>query len=258
MEFWDAHLHTAVELPRWRAAGFAGGVLCATGHSGWAGVLEECAASDGVLRPALGVHPWHVPSDFPQERCLAELAALLKANPGCMLGEIGLDGAPGRPPLETQVPWFSGQLDLAARFRRPAVLHLVRCWQASMAILESRPDVPVLVHGFHGSWQVALRLLQLPRLQLSVGFDALRCGGKFREALERIPRERLMVDSDWPFRGHSPDQLPRLIDFLARLRGEDPEGLGAVLVANARAFFAVHDPGIPFPPLVTGRQIPQA
>ncbi len=242
MEFWDAHLHPPVELSRWRAAGFVGGVLCAARHSEWAGVLEDCAASGGALRPALGVHPWQVSPDFPLEKCRAELAALLQANPGCMLGEIGLDGAPGHPPLENQIPWFAAQLDLAARFRRPAVLHLVRCWQASIAVLENHSGVPVMVHGFHGSWPVALRLLQLPRLQLSVGFDALRCGRKFQETLERIPRERLMVDSDWPFRGHSPGQLPQLIAFLARLRGEESEELGAVLAANARAFFALHAP----------------
>ncbi len=239
MEFWDAHLHLPIEeLPRWNDAGFAGGVLCATGHSEWSAVLEECADSRGVLRPALGVHPWRVSPDIPREECLAELAALLEGHPRCLVGEIGLDGAPNRPPLESQVPWFAGQLEVSGRFHRPAVLHLVHCWQPAIAVLESRPAVPVVVHGFHGSWQVAQRLLQLPFLHLSIGFDALRCGRKFREALERIPRERLLVDSDWPFRNHSPDELPRLVDFLARLRGEDPEEFAGALFANARRVFA--------------------
>ncbi len=238
MFFWDSHLHLPVEDDlHWNGAGFAGGVICATKYSEWQPVLDRCYRSGGTLRYALGIHPWYISPDMQRKREVSILAEYLEQFPKSMVGEIGLDGTPGRPPLEAQIPWFVEQLELAGRFQRVAVVHLVRCWQTAIDILEDFSAVPVVIHGFHGSWQVAHRLLQFPNLQLSIGFDALNCGKNFREALEKIPQDRLLVESDWPFRKHSPDELSQVIDFLARLRGEDPwELAGALAVNSQRAF----------------------
>ena len=234
MPFTDCHLHLPVTaLARWREAGLSQAVLAAVTAEDWPAVLSAADEHPETLLPALGVHPWYVP----QVVSLGELPALLKAHPHCAVGEIGLDGCPGKPPMEWQAAWFRRQLEVAAQLARPAVVHIVRAWDDAWEILKDFPEIPVVVHGFHGSAEIVRRFLPLPKLRFSVGFDALEPGRHFAAALRAIPHERLLVDSDAPCRGHSPDELPALIRALAERLALAPGILEARLMENFHALF---------------------
>ena len=242
MPFADSHLHLPLEdLPRWRRMGLASCVVCA-GPAQWEQCLQACALREGVhALPALGVHPWEA-ADFSPRETLPLLEELLLRRPQAAVGEIGLDGTPGRPPRERQCAWLQEQLALAHRLKRVVVLHLVRSWEALWHCLDAFPSLPLLLHGFHGGLPEARRLLRRPNAYLSLGFSLLQGNARLREAARLLPRERLLVESDAPFRGHSPEALPALVHHLALLRGEEPALLSQSLLKNHLRLF-----GLPFP-----------
>ncbi len=236
MPFADSHLHLPlVEWGEWRKAGLASCVVCAEPPQ-WQTCLNACQILGDAAIPALGVHPWHL-EEFSQDETLARLEAHLLACPRAALGETGLDLTPGRPPLECQLAWCKAQLALASRLQRVAVLHVVRGWEPLWPCLDAFPQVPLMLHGFRGGIQEAARLLRRPGAYLSLGFFLLRAGHRLRETVRSLPQERLLVESDAPFGGHSPRELPLLVNHLATLRGEDPEGLAHVLEKNHRLLF---------------------
>ncbi len=229
MPYTDCHLHLPVE----KTAGLAGGVVAGITPDDWQAVLETSSAP---LLPALGVHPWHV-AEYDLEETLGRLEALLRAHPGCSVGEVGLDGCPNRPAMSLQRQWCHGQLSLAVRMNRPAVLHLVRAWDDAIATLREFPSLRAVVHGFHGSAQEARRLLDFPGIYLSLGFDALTPGKRFATAIRAIPPERLLVDSDAPYRGHDSQEISALIQAIAQQKGLAPEALATAISQNFHQLF---------------------
>ncbi len=247
-QFCDAHLHlTRADLPRleaWRAAGLAGAVSATAQCSDWPEALEWMKQTPMEVHFALGVHPWHL-AEAPED-ALAELDALLGSRPALAVGEIGLDFADGRDDRERQLHWFEAQLALAAKHRRPTVLHLRRAWDLAPAVLAKFPHVNIVLHSFNGSREVARELLKaLPNCYFSFGF-ALANPRATRQAgsAQIIPAERLLTDSDYPFQQlpgtavSNPADLAAIVTRLAELRHEAPAPLADQLVANWRRVFA--------------------
>ena len=243
----DAHLHlTRKDLPKlseWHAAGLAGATSATARYAEWAEELELTQRTPSWVRFALGVHPWYL-AESP-ETALEELDTLLANHPALAVGEIGLDFADGRDDRERQLHWFEAQLALAAKYRRPAVLHLRRAWDCAPAILAKYPEVTTVLHSFNGSREVARELLKsLPNCYFSFGF-ALANPAATRQAgaAQVIPSERILTDSDYPFQ-HLPDAstssptgLEAVIARLAELRNDSPALLAAQLTENWRRVF---------------------
>ena len=247
-QFCDAHLHlTRADPPRleaWRAAGLAGAVSATAHYSEWPAALEWMKQTPPWVHFALGVHPWHV-AEAPED-ALAELDALLGSRSALAVGEIGLDFADGRDDRERQLYWFEAQLALAAKHRRPTVLHLRRAWDLAPAVLAKYPYINIVLHSFNGSREVARELLKvLPNCYFSFGF-ALANPRATRQAgaAQIIPAERLLTDSDYPYQllpgstASSPTDLDAIVTRLAELRHEPPAPLADQLVANWRRVFA--------------------
>lgn len=172
-----------------------------------------------AVSPAFGIHPWRVSSEE-VAHSLERLPELLSSIPKAWVGEIGLDGCKGRPPMPLQRRFLHRQLALARQFQRSAVVHLVHAWEDGWSVLREFDDVSVVLHGFHGSEGVLRRFLSLPRVRFSLGFDVLAPAPRFAAAIRAIPADRLLVESDWPFRGHSPAELPALLSTIAKIRGD--------------------------------------
>lgn len=238
----DSHLHLgALRLGKSGGQAPEAALLCGITPDDWAEVLATAGSSHGTLTSAIGVHPWHV-HEFPLERTIRKLEELLTENPGAIVGEVGLDGCQKRrETLDAQKTWLKRQLNAAQRLGRPAILHLVRCVNDALPILEDFKEVRTLAHGFHGTPQETRQLLKLPKIFFSLGFDAECPGKNFLKTLKCIPQDRLLVDSDAPFRGHDTTEIPRLVNRLAELREEDPRELEAAIQRNFKRFLQVEE-----------------
>lgn len=230
---------------RARQAGVGGFVVCATEPGDWADVRALAQGRPEVL-PALGVHPWYLPEGG-SETWLGALEAALTEVPGAWVGEIGLDRTAG-PPLERQEEAFAPQLALAGRLGRPASLHCRRTWDRLGWHLarRSHPEVPVVLHSFGGSVDVARQFLDYHAYFSFSGALTRDRNQRLPEVVKFLPRNRVLIETDspdllpqalWRENPHRPNEPAHLTEVLNRLAGlwqVDPEEASQVLAANTR------------------------
>lgn len=163
---------------------------------------EEMAANPFAIRQlelhdkqpeggySFGLHPWRTTEEREVGLTLSRLEELLQSNrPPLLIGECGLDRLRGAT-MERQIELFEAQLCLAARFRRGVIVHCVKAWEELEQLAKCHTELPLLIHGFRGSPQLAQQLLRHPNISLSLGF-------RYNAAtLSVIPVECLFLESD--------------------------------------------------------------
>jgi len=235
----DAHAH--LQEPRLLDAAEAAGVravcVCATSPGDVAGVraLPQQHGRMRIVR-AFGTHPWHAAGLATS--WLEMIEAALLEDPSAAVGEIGLDGIRKDVPPEIQRNVFIEQLGLAARLRRPVVLHGARAWGGLVETLALHAPrlAGFMVHNFTGSLETLRELLRLGALISVSGVVCDPRNARARVVASAIPLPRLLVETDSP---DMPVELPRVLDALAQLRGVASGELCHETDANARRFFGL-------------------
>lgn len=252
----DAHLHLhdsrvpglAAEILARAAPAGIGRFFCnASSPADWDAVVSIAGASTAVT-PFFGVHPWYVARA--KERWHERLEELLAAHPAAGIGEIGLDGTAGRPPLEEQRCFFERQLALARRLARPAAIHCVDAWGMLLEVLrDRRTDVgPFMMHAYSGSRESLVSCIDRGAY---VSFSArlvTRAPDKAAALLRAVPSDRLLIETDFPYLPASAEPVERadgyrsaLIDAyeaVCRLTGSDRHLLEGRIWENGSRFLA--------------------
>ncbi len=203
-----------------------------TTPSAWHGTS---ALAQGRIRTALGLHP-----QLAHER-KTELGLFDDLLPQARyVGEIGLDGAPEfRPHWKDQSAVFSHVLDACAKAGgRIMSIHSRRASKAVLDCLEAHPGagIPIL-HWFSGSARDLERAIDFG-CWFSVG-PAMLSGDKGRVLTKRMPRERVLTESDGPFaqidgRAVMPWEVERAVTRLADLWGSTKQRTQKTLNNNLR------------------------
>ena len=154
------------------------------------------ARSDPRLLATAGVHP-HVANSWTDESA-AWLADRL-GDPGVIAaGEMGLDYHYDHSPRVIQQQVFEIQLELAGKAGKPAVIHAREADGDVAAILRNHPGTTAIMH----SWSSGAALLQaglaLGHYFSFSGMVTFRSWND-QSALQRIPRDRLLVETDGPY-----------------------------------------------------------
>lgn len=201
----------------------------------------------GKIGLCYGLHPYWV-IDHSLEECelaLDEMAALIPGSSCLAVGEMGLDF---RPKLvqgseEKQLEVFAMQLELAEVLNLPIVLHLVQAHEQSQAIFDhwGVPPKKGMVHSFNGSWSQAQDHLQRG-FMLSVGGPVCRPNNhRLREAVQKIPLDFLLLETDCPDQPPDPFQgtLNPLISLLdvARSVAEIKQLDWSIVLESSRSNF---------------------
>ncbi|MBE0613815.1 MAG: TatD family hydrolase [Burkholderiales bacterium] len=165
-----------------------------TTPSAWNGTCA-LAVNAPRIRTALGLHP-----QLAHER-QSELALFDTLLPEARyVGEIGLDGAPEfRRHWQSQIAVFEHVLEKCQTSGgRIMSLHSRRASSEVLGYLEKFPEAgtPVL-HWFSGSFRDLNRAINLG-CWFSVG-PAMLASEKGRRLAARMPRERVLTESDGPF-----------------------------------------------------------
>lgn len=205
--FIDAHCHLAdprfdgqreAVMERAKSKGIQYFLQGGIGPEDWD---RQVQLNDGSWLVCFGLHPWFV-NENDETTCETACAQLkLSLGDAVALGECGLDFGPrmAKESYSRQIYYLEQQLLLARNLNKPIVLHAVRCHGPMLRILkEHGGEWRGIVHGFSGSFEVAREFLALG-LDISLG-PALSRGGyqKVKDAVSRIPLERLVVESDAP------------------------------------------------------------
>jgi TatD DNase family protein len=195
------------------------------------------------VHAAIGRHPNHA-AGF-DDADLADLRALA-AHPRCAaIGETGLDFYREGAPAEAQQRAFEAQIGLARETGKPLVIHTRDAAEPTIATLrEHAAGVAVVLHCFsmpehldtcvqQGWWFSFAGNVTYPK------------AADLAEAAERVPAERLLVETDAPYlspqpvRGqpNQPAFVTHTARFVAGRRGLEYDELDALVERNAATLF---------------------
>jgi TatD DNase family protein len=247
----DTHAHldacdgdVAAVLARAREAGVDRVISVGTDIPSCRETLAICEEEDGV-HAALGLHPHDAGKHG--ERDLAELRTLLAHPKAVAVGETGLDHYRDYSPRESQLSLFRAQVELAAGLRKALVVHSRAADEPTAAVLtELADDLPVVLHCFSSAGLLEPALEQGWYVSFA-GNVTYPKATELRAAAARVPRDRLLVETDSPYlspqpvRGkrNEPANVVHTLSVLAETRGEEPSELGRQIEANALEAFAL-------------------
>jgi len=233
------------------AAAQAGGVeqmvVLGVYQANWQRVWE-LVKSDPSLYAAFGLHPVYLDDHQPEHlTALGDWLTRLRGDPQlCAVGEFGLDYYLETLDRERQQALFEAQLQLAADFQLPALLHVRRSHAAVIATLKRfKLERGGIIHAFAGSYEEAREYIKL-------GF-CLGLGGaatwpqalRLHKVLPRLPLNSVVLETDAPdmapamFPGvrNSPVHLPEIAGALAQVMGIEVEVLAEASTRNACRLF---------------------
>lgn len=192
---------------------------------------------------AVGRHP-NEAAGF-DDADLTELRALAQ-HPRCAaIGETGLDYFRNYAPREDQLRAFLGQIDLARASRKPLVVH-TRAAQADTidTLIEHAAGLDVILHCFTMADRLAECLEQGWWISFA-GNVTYPSAKELADAAERVPDDRLLVETDAPYLSPQPVRRERnepayvvhTARFVAERRGMAYEQLEALVERNAAGLF---------------------
>lgn len=236
-------------IERARVAGIVQMVVTGSSLESSARAIELARTHPGRLFATVGVHPHHA-GELTAE-VTSELEALARDPAVVAVGECGLDYFRDFSPRAAQQQAFHRQLELAARLGKPVFLHQRDSHDDFSAILREHTDVRRgVAHCFTGSGEELACYLDLG---LAIGVTGWICderrGTHLVPLMPRIPRERLLLETDGPYllprtlrpkpasRRNEPAYLPEIAGAVARARGETLASLALSSTTAARALF---------------------
>ena len=195
-----------------------------------------------LLYASVGIHPeaeGTQPADYLQQ--LAELAA---ADCVKAIGEIGMDYHYEGYRKEAQMRLFQEQVDLAKQLHLPVIVHIRDATEDAMRVLKDQRPAGV-VHCFSGSAETAKEVI---RLGMYIGFTGVltfKNAKKAIRALQEVPEDRLVLETDCPymapvpFRGSRCDSsmIYLMAEKVAECRQTDAQTVLHQTAANAAALY---------------------
>ena len=145
---------------------------------------------------AVGFHPEC--SDKFDANALSEIEKLLLLPKVVALGEIGLDYHYPLPSHEEQQSAFLQQLSLADDLKIPVIIHSRDASNETLQIIKKYKPKGV-VHCFSGSPEIALEYVKLGMYIGITGVITFQNARKTVEVVERIPEDRLLIETDCPY-----------------------------------------------------------
>ncbi|TNF80435.1 TatD family deoxyribonuclease [Pseudomonas sp. ICMP22404] len=256
MELIDTHTH--LDFPDFdadrpallaasRALGVRQMVVLGVYRDNWQRVWD-LVQSDPDLHAALGLHPVYLDQHRPDDVAHLRdwLARLAGHRQLCAVGEIGLDYYVEGLDRERQQTLFEAQLQLAAEFELPALIHVRRSHAAVIATLKRLPLKRAgIIHAFAGSFEEAREYIKLG-YKLGLGGAATWPQAlRMHRVLAKLPLEAVVLETDspdmapamFPGQRNSPAHLPAICEALAAIMAISPEQLAEASTANARQLF---------------------
>lgn len=137
-----------------------------------------------------GIHPW----DSCKGVDIPALLDYLRCCNADAVGETGLDFSRGHIGANEQESIFRLQLETAFKMRLPVIVHCVRAFEQTMAILKDYTLPGVVFHGYIGSPQQTARVIDAG-YYMSAGPTSFR-SPKTSASLRLAPLERLFCETD--------------------------------------------------------------
>lgn len=199
---------------------------------------------------AVGIHPHDAKSC--SENVLEELARLSKNPVVKAWGETGLDFNRMYSPKNVQEKWFVRQIEMAGQFNLPIIIHERDTNGRLLDILSNAcPDnITGVVHCFSGTKNELFSYLDLGFCIGVTGICTHKTRGKdLRGLLPKIPKNRLLIETDAPYLTPSPERnkhrrnepafVKSVLLKTAQVRQESSEELAKAVFDNTCRLYGI-------------------
>jgi len=199
---------------------------------------------------SVGVHP-HDAKEF-TEADIPQLTRWLTTEKKVRaLGEIGLDYYYDLSPRDVQREAFARQLDLAYELGKPVILHIRDAHGDTIDILRAnRNRLPqCVVHCCSASWESAKIYMNMNCMLSFAGPVTLKRSTNLHEIVQKMPLDRLMIETDSPYlapepvrgRRNEPANVAHICRFVAQLRSMDAQKMCDVTRENGKRFYQIEE-----------------
>lgn len=206
----------------------------------------ELAKQHDFLWSSVGLHPNDNPTEVFDISSMEELAR----NPKVVaIGECGLDyyrQEPSEDQKAAQRARFLAHIVLADKVHKPLIIHCRDAHVDLLAILaETKPAVPVVIHFFTGTAELAQKYLSLG---CYISFPGpITYTTDYDEAVRLLPMDKMLIETDAPYAAPVPNRgkrnEPMFVADVARkvaiLKGLEPEEVMATTAANTARVFGL-------------------
>ncbi|MFK7790010.1 MAG: TatD family hydrolase [Phycisphaeraceae bacterium] len=201
-----------------------------------------------------GLHP-HYAERYTDKAALLDALREKLADPKCVaLGEMGLDRHYPDPPFDLQQRVFDWQLELVTSsesFQGPIVIHNREATDDTLAMLHQSGIDPIrfVFHCFTGSADELDKILAFGAMISLTGIVTFPSAKDLADATDRIPLDRLMIETDSPYltpaphrkvRPNEPKYVADVARFLAARRELSLDKFTTAVDTNAERFFRLN------------------
>ncbi len=156
----------------------------------------ELAEKHEFIYAVVGIHPTDIGGYTDEVE--AELEAMARHPKVLAVGEIGLDYHWMTDPKEKQQEIFRRQMEMARRTGKPVVIHTREATRDTLDILKEYPDVRGIVHCYPGSYESAAEIMDNYYFGVG-GVLTFKNSKKLKETVEKLPMERIVIETDCPY-----------------------------------------------------------
>jgi len=210
----------------------------------WPIVLDLSKRFSDRVYCTLGVHPHEAELfDEPAEKTIRQNLGFERL---VAIGEIGLDYYYDNAPRQKQREVFERQMEIAAEAGLPVEIHTRDAEDDTAEVLQKfKGRVRGVLHCFTSSWELAKKALDVG-FHISIsGVVTFKNAQSLRDVVERLPMDRLHVETDAPFlapiphRGkkNEPAWVIHTAELVAALKKTSLEELSAQTRRNALDLF---------------------
>lgn len=264
MHLIDTHVHINFETfqqdlenvaQRWREAGVVRLIHSCVEPSEFA-QIQAIANSFPELFFAVGLHPLDVENQWVPDMA-DEIMRLAQSDQRVVaIGETGLDFFKASN-FDQQVQAFETQLAISQKMDLPVIIH---CRDAALPMAEilrhfCKQNGPVkgVMHCWGGKPEETQWFIDLGFYISFSGTVTFNKANQIQESVQRVPLDRLLIETDCPFlapvpkRGqrNEPAYVKHVAEKVAQLRNLPVEELADLTTRNACQLF-----GLPFPSLL--------
>jgi len=162
-------------------------------------MLNLCADYPRICHPTIGLHPTEVKEDY--REVLQQMEPLIPQHPFVAIGEIGLDFYWDTSFKREQLTALDKQIQWALTYNLPVIIHSREAFEELHRALLPYRNEPLcgIFHSFTGTADEALALLDFPGFMLGINGVVTFKKSTLPEALQPVPLNRLVVETDSPY-----------------------------------------------------------
>ncbi len=192
---------------------------------------------------SVGIHP-HELYDM-SSTVIDELKKLAAHKKVVALGEFGLDFHYDTHPREVQRFWFRQQLRLAEELNMPVIIHSREASEETFEIIKSSSVRKGVIHCYSGAAPMALEYAKMGFYIGVGGVVTYSNAKKLVEVVEKVPLERIVIETDCPYLAPTPHRgkrndsrnLQYIVEKIAEIKQISPEEVQNVTMNNGKTLY---------------------